>query len=284
MKPKRYTIPAALAFTVLCLGAALAQDTSMPAAMKARGADYCVECHKTQTGTVGNAVTEWKRGVHSKNENGCNICHGGNPDLNDKKESKAARYNFIGKPAKRTAADFCGRSGCHQSTVETFKKGPHYNSMLSGGNPSCVSCHGAHDIRSPRVAMIQPASCTACHSAGDVEKVLDLLAGIESLMDSIRNDISHLARKNAESRDLAEKLMDAKLLYHGLVHTMSAGEFKYSKKELDFILGDLDRQSRTRVLIAKRLDLIYFITLGLSTIIVLVFAVFTIRVFSGKKQ
>ncbi len=284
MKPKHHVLPAALSLALIFSGAALSQDTAIPAAMKARGTDYCVECHKTQTGAIGNAVTEWKQGIHSKNNAGCNICHGGNPDLNDKKEAKAARFGFTGKPDKKSAADFCARGGCHLSTVESFRKGPHFNAMVRGGNPSCVSCHGAHNIKSPRVAIINTASCTACHSAGEVEKVLGLLSNIESMMDSIRKDINYLAGKNAESRDLAEKLLDAKLLYHGLVHTMSAGEFKHSKKELDFILGDLDRQSRTRVLIAKRLDLIYFTTLGLSLIIVLVFAVFTVRVFSGKKQ
>lgn len=283
MTAKCCVVPAILALCALAVPARAA-DFVLPAAMKAQKSDYCAECHRTLSGAMGIAVPDWKKSSHARRDDNCNICHGGNPDLNDKKLSMDARRSFIGKPDKKIAADFCGRGGCHRSTIAIFKASPHYGTLLKGGTPGCASCHGSHDIQAPRVGMIQPRICTNCHAAGEVEKTLASLAEIEASIESVDKDNAYLFNKNAESRDIAAKLADVKVLYHRLVHVMSTREVQYTRREIGLLLRELRNTSETRVLISKRLDLIYFTTMTVCFIILIVFAVYTVRIFSRKES
>lgn len=284
MMAKRFVVPVVLA---LCAAfaplASRAADTALPPALKARNTDYCADCHRTLTGAMGNAVSDWKKSTHARRDDNCNICHGGNPDLNDKKLAKAAVHSFISRPDKKTVTDFCGRGGCHRSTIAIFKNSPHYATVQREGSPSCVSCHGPHDIRSPRVGMIQPRTCTACHAVGEVDKTLAALGGIEESILTIEKNAAYLMGKNAESRDISARLADVKILYHQLVHVMSTREIQHTRREIELLLRDLREKSETRVLISRRLDLIYITTITLSFIIIVIFAVFTVRVFSRKQ-
>lgn len=283
MTAKRCVIAGVIALIALA-APATAADYVLPPAMKAQKADYCAECHRTLSGGMGLAVAEWKKSVHARRDDNCNICHGGNPDLNDKKLAKAAVHSFVGKPDKKIAADFCGRGGCHRSSVAAFKTSPHYGTLLRGGSPGCVSCHGSHDIQAPTVGMIQAKTCTSCHTAGEIEKTLASLSEIEASIRSIDKDAAYLLGKNAESRDISAKLADVKVLFHRLVHVMSTREVQYTRREIGLLLRDLGNTSGTRVLIAKRLDLIYFATLALIFIVIITFLIFTVRAFSRKEE
>jgi len=268
----------------MILQAVAVYGQALPAAMKAGKADYCVECHGSQKGRGGIAVSEWKKSVHAGRDENCNLCHGGNPDETDMNAAHDAKLSFVGKAAKGGEVELCGRAGCHRLTVAVFRTSPHFETLRKSGKPGCVTCHGSHDIRKSRVSFIRAEDCTACHPAGDVEKVLGSMADIEANIAAIEKDAAYLLGKNAESRDISEKLLDVKNLYHELVHVMSTREVQYTRKEIELLLRDLRTRAETRVLIAKRLDLIYIVTIVLSFIVIISFMVFTVRVFSRKKE
>lgn len=279
MDIKSTAVAVLTALFVMIVLPAFAQET-LPPAMKAQKADYCLQCHQTLAGAMGIAVSEWKKSTHAKRDDNCNICHGGNPDLNDKKAAKDAKYFFAGKRGRYNSVNLCGRGGCHSSAVGLFTSGPHYNMLLKKGKPGCVDCHGAHEVVRPRVKFINPQMCTTCHPAGEVEKTLASLEAVEKKLDDVQSNIDYLIAKNAESRDILAKLADAKNLYRQLVHVMSQREVRHTRREIELQLDDLLAKSQSRVLIVRRLDIIYMVTIGLSFLVVVVFMIFTVRTFS----
>ncbi len=280
----KFTAIAALSLVfVLPVPSLFAQGT-LPPAMKAQKADYCLQCHQTLAGVSGIAVSEWKKSIHAKSDDNCNICHGGNPDLNDKKAAKDARYFFAGKGGKYNAVSLCGRGGCHFSAVGLFTSGPHYDMLLKKGKPGCVDCHGAHEVVRPRVKFINPQMCTTCHPEGEVEKTIVSLESIEKKLDDVQRNADYLISKNAESRDILAKLADARNLYRQLVHVMSMREVRHTRREIELQLDDLLAKSHSRVLIIRRLDIIYVVTIALSFLVVVVFMIFTVRTFSRSRD
>lgn len=271
-----------LLFVIIVLPA-FAQEV-LPPAMKAQKTDYCVQCHQTLAGVMGIAVSEWKKSVHATRDENCNICHGGNPDLNDKKAAKEARYFFAGKGGKYNSVQLCGRGGCHSSAVGLFTSGPHYAMLLKKGKPGCVDCHGAHEVNRARVKHINPQMCTSCHPAGEVEKTLASIETLEKKLDDIQSNIDYLISKNAESRDILAKLADARNLYRQLAHVMSQREVRHTRREIELQLDDLLAKSESRVMIVRRLDIIYIVTISLSLIVIIVFMFFTVRTFSRSHE
>ena len=117
----------------------------------------CVLCHEFMGAELGRPVKEWKGSIHQQNGTTCDLCHGGNPDVDvrnikqltgqelDEKKSQAMSVarGFIGKPAGRRLFDLCGR--CHGTSVDRYAKSIMGRAYLENkGGPSCVACHHAH--------------------------------------------------------------------------------------------------------------------------------------------
>ncbi|MCX7677912.1 MAG: hypothetical protein N2316_01705 [Spirochaetes bacterium] len=256
----------------------------LPPAMKAQRVDYCIHCHKTLSGQMGVAVGEWEKSVHAKRDDNCNICHGGNPDLNDKKAAKDIKFGFAAKRNNYNSVQLCGRGGCHASTIGLFKMGPHYVALGKKGKPECVDCHGAHEILPPKVKFIKTGVCVQCHTAGVVEKTIASLEKLEQNIADLEKNIDYLISKNAEARDILAKLIDVRNLYRQLVHVMSTREFQHTKREIELQLNDLLEKSQSRLLVVRRLDINYVVTMLLGFLVVIVFMIFTIRTFARRSD
>jgi hypothetical protein len=135
-------------------------------------ASACVLCHEFMDAELGRPVKEWKGSIHQQNGTTCDLCHGGNPDVDvrnikqltgqelDEKKSQAmsVSHGFVGKPAGRRLFDLCGR--CHGTSVDRYAKSVMGRAYLENkGGPSCVACHHAHRNEMPEV----PRVCEGCH-------------------------------------------------------------------------------------------------------------------------
>ena len=72
----------------------------------------------------------------------------------------------------------CGR--CHVKIYGEYKRSTHGRAVLAKGNkdaPSCINCHGEHDILPPRedasavAATHIPETCSQCHSCSAIKAV-----------------------------------------------------------------------------------------------------------------
>jgi len=131
--------------------------------------DDCLECHGENEddelvlpdGKLKVEVPKktWDASVHA-GEIGCTDCHNAisdypHPDV----EAKTVREY------KLAQADTCKR--CHYAQYTHVADSIHFRLLEEGkpGAPSCVDCHGAHDIAvpgEPRVAVDQ--RCAPCHA------------------------------------------------------------------------------------------------------------------------
>ncbi len=132
----------------------------------------CITCHTFLGGELGKPVKEWNGSIHQQNGTTCDLCHGGNADVDvqniqqlpgqefEEKRSQAmsVSHGFIGKPSGKELFARCAR--CHQASVDRYAKSIMGKAYLDQkGGPSCVTCHQAHRNTMPEV----PRVCESCH-------------------------------------------------------------------------------------------------------------------------
>ena len=157
-------------FFALCCAAALGLSWTDAGAQQRPIA--CVICHSFMGGDLARPVAEWNISVHRQNGVVCNLCHGGNPDVDvgnikqlsaqefaDRKARAMSKsHGFIGKPSGKDLFAMCGR--CHADSVSRYAGSIMGRAYLDGkGGPSCVVCHHAHNNIIPAV----PKVCKSCH-------------------------------------------------------------------------------------------------------------------------
>ncbi len=258
-------------------------DMNIPESPSPEEGNSCLDCHENLKGRLYQPVVEWKKSVHYTVGNKCNLCHGGNPAINDAELSKSREYHFIGKPDKDVITDFCGRGGCHATALIQFKKGPHYQSVLETNQPNCTHCHGVHNIQRSSVNIITEKDCTGCHSVEYSRAIVEDIKSIETSIDSIQENINFLEKKYADVSDIQERLDRTRHIFHQLVHVFSAEEMKTNKRILELEIENLERDSLTKVAMLKRLDIFYIImaAFGLSVIVGISF--YTIYMYSKRR-
>jgi hypothetical protein len=163
------------------------------AAHAAPPATSCTTCHldPTRLGEDARALAKiLAEDVHARAGLSCHDCHGGNPDpalASDRAAAMDAAYTpapYRKPPERGDVPAFCGR--CHSDAVYMKRFDPaaridqereywtsRHGIELARGNPqvaTCVSCHGAHGIRSagdprsPVYPLHVAETCATCHA------------------------------------------------------------------------------------------------------------------------
>ena len=154
----------------------------------------CVLCHEFKGAELGRPIGEWQGSIHQQNGITCELCHGGNPDVDVRNIKQLARQEFgekmsqamsisrgfIGKPAGRKLFDLCGR--CHGTSVDRYAKSIMGRAYLENkGGPSCVICHHAHRNAMPEV----PSVCEGCHKDTTGFEQIDPMDVTESTVNAL---------------------------------------------------------------------------------------------------
>lgn len=239
-----------------------------------QGKNYCVDCHIGLSGKPRTIVFEWENSVHSKNNMQCNLCHGGNPNVDDAKKAKDALARFTGKPEKKDIPQFCGREGCHSESLKQFQQGPHYISVQKTGRPNCVDCHGDHTVKQSAFHTLSEKTCVGCHSAEFSRDIVSSISSIGKRMASVEESLEYLDKRNVENRDTAESYQKVKQYFHQVVHAFTQPEFNYSKRIIAAETEYLDELMQRRISSVKRLDIIYIITSAFSIGVIIAFIVY----------
>jgi hypothetical protein len=253
----------------------------IPAALTSVRGNSCVECHEKLEGALRAAVDDWKKSIHYQLGNNCNICHGGNPDINDKRLSKSKEFYYFGKPLKKQIVALCVRGDCHSSSLYQFKKGPHYMSVLKTGEPNCVSCHGEHHIRTSSRYVLTDKTCSTCHDIEYSRPIVNSIFVIEDEFVDIDKKIEFLKEKNVDMRDVDDKISSVRHLFYQLVHVFATSDVLFTKKMVELELKSIKENLLTQIAIVKSLEFLYFLSVGFSLVIIVAFAIYAIR-FYGR--
>lgn len=140
----------------------------------------CITCH-------GEQGQQFLASIHVAAAVRCTDCHGGDDTVLGK-GACVENPSFLGVPKGKAISDRCG--SCHSDIdrmrqyglptgqLELFKTSPHGKRLYEHDDPnapSCVTCHGTHEIlsvhdpRSPVYPSRVPETCASCHA--DPEKM-----------------------------------------------------------------------------------------------------------------
>ena len=197
---KRYLIiPVLVLISVISTGLSLASYRETfekefmlsPWAIAKGESSACIQCHTSDSMAteMQHLVQEWRDSWHAKNNVSCHDCHGGAPE--DASMSMSHQRGFKGAPQSNDIPEFCGT--CHIAIMENYLQSGHGKTFLSTGEgPSCLTCHGSHDIQQASMDIINEKLCSHCHTYERAKEMKQALFMVESKLNSINKDLKQL--------------------------------------------------------------------------------------------
>jgi nitrate/TMAO reductase-like tetraheme cytochrome c subunit len=131
----------------------------------------CEKCHAEQYDNVLDSVHQAALDGGNENAAVCTDCH--NP--HEQRRLTDAVSGALLPEARLGIPQTCAR--CHSAIYETYKGSIHGEALTGSGNPdvpTCIDCHGVHNIQNPTTALFRnetPQLCAKCpHRPGPMSK------------------------------------------------------------------------------------------------------------------
>jgi len=124
----------------------------------------CQQCHVEQYAKTLDSVHQRAFAAGNKNAAVCTDCH--NPHTQTRLTDKNTGKLLLG--ARLVIPQTCAK--CHSTIYDTYKKSVHGAALTEEGNqyvPTCIDCHGVHNIQSPTTNSFRnsiPFLCANCHT------------------------------------------------------------------------------------------------------------------------
>lgn len=124
----------------------------------------CEQCHSEQYQKVLDSVHQKAIAAGNTNAAVCTDCH--NPHTQTRLTDKKTGQLLLG--ARLAIPQTCAK--CHSAIYDTYKKSVHGAALTEEGNqyvPTCIDCHGVHNIQNPTTASFRnstPELCAKCHT------------------------------------------------------------------------------------------------------------------------
>jgi predicted CXXCH cytochrome family protein len=126
----------------------------------------CVNCHEDQVKKFADGVHFAMRQAGNHKAAVCTDCH----DPHAGKRLTDPERGTLLPEARIAVPRTCAR--CHEAIFEEYQASAHGAALLGEGNPdvpTCIDCHGVHQIPDPRTARFRvnsPKICAGCHTDG----------------------------------------------------------------------------------------------------------------------
>jgi len=130
----------------------------------------CQKCHSEQYQKTLDSVHQTALAAGNTNAAVCTDCH--NPHTQKRLTDKTTGKLLLG--ARLVIPQTCAK--CHSTIYETYKKSVHGAALTEEGNqfvPTCIDCHGVHNIQNPTTATFRnstPYLCAKCHTNETIMK------------------------------------------------------------------------------------------------------------------
>jgi hypothetical protein len=130
----------------------------------------CKECHLEQYTNTLDSVHQRALAAGDENAAICTDCH--NPHTQKRITNKDTGEILLG--ARLVIPQTCAR--CHSTIYNTYKESVHGAALTEEGNqyvPTCIDCHGVHNIQDPTTARFRndtPLLCAKCHTNETIMK------------------------------------------------------------------------------------------------------------------
>lgn len=134
----------------------------------------CKECHQEEYDKTLDSMHERALAGGDTNAAICTDCH--NPHTQARMTHPLTGEVLLLEKVKIPAT--CAR--CHNTIFETYKDSVHGENLTENYNqdvPSCIDCHGVHNIGDPTTTEFKvdsPALCASCHTDSDIMDKYDI--------------------------------------------------------------------------------------------------------------
>jgi len=224
-----------LAALGLMLLSAAATVQPPPAVAAEQPETVCIQCHAALPDQLGAPVKLWRKSIHAENGISCNSCHGGDPK-NAADAMNRAR-GFLGAPKEPDIPAFCGR--CHPGVLKDYLASAHGRALGNGG-PTCVTCHGNHQVLKASLTLINEKTCTQCHSFERARTIRDAMQQTEGHIIDIEGRISGFQAVGVDTDRLAKTLFSVRNRFHTLFHDVNVERVKKESTQINAELAKLD--------------------------------------------
>ena len=223
----------------------------------------CADCHFANPAAPAvDHLADWDRSAHSRNNVGCEKCHGGDATTF---ESSVAHRGVLDStnPASpvnsRNLPTTCGK--CHAGPFVAFQDSKHFALLEKGDTrvPVCSTCHGAAGSRRPSPRTLE-TQCRQCHGpnglapraeyAEAARTLYDALNESRDLLNSTRSLVSRVrdrTRRAAleEAHQQAEvPLIQAVQAGHKFVYDDLKERLSLARQRMEALLGQLANPTR----------------------------------------
>lgn len=206
----RLFVPALLVLAAHLLPAAVrAEESSEP---------VCIQCHSKMPEKYSKPVTLWRGSIHAENGISCNGCHGGDPK--DAANAMNPARGFLGAPKEPAIPGFCGR--CHVGVLKDYLASAH-GRMLGRGGPTCVTCHGNHQVVKASLELISEKNCSRCHSFERAKTIRGAMQETETMITAIDSRITAYRKTGTDTDKLEKELFAVRNRFHTLFHNVNVG-------------------------------------------------------------
>lgn len=197
----------------------------------------CLQCHPGLPEKYSKPVALWRVSVHAENGVTCHSCHGGDP--NDMANAMSPERGFLGTPVEKNIPGFCGR--CHIGVLKDFMSSAHGKALGKNG-PTCVTCHGSHNIAKASLDLINEKSCTRCHAWDRASLIREAMKGTEEMILDADKRIKAYKKIGGDTEKLEKSLFAVRNSFHTLFHEVDVAKVK---KETAKIQGEIRKVSGT---------------------------------------
>ena len=124
----------------------------------------CRPCHQPEYERTLDSVHERARAAGMSEAAICTDCHG----AHDTPRMTDPESGIILPEARTRVAGTCAR--CHSAIYDKYRDSVHGSALIGEGNPdvpTCIDCHGVHNIEDPTTAAFRlrsPLICARCHT------------------------------------------------------------------------------------------------------------------------
>jgi Cytochrome c3 len=241
LRGRLYAILLLALITCLLPFAAFAQEPAEP---------VCIECHAKMPEKYSRPVTLWRGSIHAENGIFCNGCHGGDPK--DAANAMSPARGFLGAPKEPAIPAFCGR--CHVGVMKDYLASAH-GRMLGKGGPTCVTCHGNHQVIKASLDLINEKSCSRCHSFERARLIRAAMQETEKTIVAIDGRINGFKKIGTDTEKLEKDLFAVRNHFHTLFHNVNVELVKNESariqgdlKKIEVVLATLDDSHQKRKL------------------------------------
>ena len=124
----------------------------------------CQNCHAEQFNLTLDSVHQKSLAGGNKNAAVCADCHNPHTQQRLTNENTGALLAYARLQVPKTCAQ------CHSAIYDKYKESVHGKALTEDGNldvPTCIDCHGVHNIQNPTTATFRnstPYLCARCHT------------------------------------------------------------------------------------------------------------------------